>query len=396
MYGGRPLEALCRGGRKTGCLRSAPPFLPFCFAIANNEPEATYRALFQALQHAASILTGLDLARVVAQYHCDWHAGEAAAVREAYPHANRCGDYAHLVGATTRPKTQSHTLDATTFAWRSGIFSTARKHLRNKGLVDVIANWLAVLRSVPTAAIFHLIARVMFQVLATDFGERLCVGHIQKHYFTRIAPADARRIFHLQSWDNAVVYATNDHTAPRESDFLWSADWWCGIQRDQPGSAGGSQAQESWHRHKLKAFVRTMRQALDVFVRCLARFTSVRLRQLRLSSELLPDTPGEPFPDTHLCHGPALLRRGRTVSEIYAQRNAFVTFTAADGTLYYALRRTLATYERDAAPPWHMSPASDTPPLARGSRGATSSIPRSRVQRRHGRCIAGLWHRGPF
>ena len=37
--------------------------------------------------------------------------------------------------------------------------------------------------------------------------------------------------------------------------YLMTADWWTGLQRVQPGSASGTQAQESWHKHKLNAYL---------------------------------------------------------------------------------------------------------------------------------------------
>ena len=77
---------------------------PLVFAIVNKESEQTYRALFQGVKHAVRKLTGEDWGMATKQYHCDWHAGEEKARRAEFPMSVRCGDWAHFVGATTRPK----------------------------------------------------------------------------------------------------------------------------------------------------------------------------------------------------------------------------------------------------------------------------------------------------
>ena len=61
-------------------------------------------------------------------------------------------------------------------------------------------------------------------------------------------------------------------------------------------------------------------------------------------SEGLPDTPGEPFPDTYLIDGSLLTRRGRTSATHFATAESHSTYAGQDGTAYYAMRRTMCTY----------------------------------------------------
>jgi hypothetical protein len=94
------------------------------------------------------------------------------------------------------------------------------------------------------------------------------------------------------------------------------------VERIQPGSSGGSQAQESWHRHKLKAFVKELSQQVNDFVIRLERFARARVSELRTTNTVLRDTPGEPFPDSYLLSSALLASRGRTAAQQYISTGA--------------------------------------------------------------------------
>ena len=310
----------------------------------------TYTVLFEACKRVALRLAQLDLGTVCRQYHSDLHLGENLARARAFPNSLRCADFAHLIGATTRPKRDVPPPCERITAWRSGIFSAAKKALSiaNKQLTDWLRPWIHLLRTIPTAESFHTIADTLLRQMEYVFGEPACAKVLRDHYFVRVPAAVAQAAFGVTSW-------IGDQT------FLWSADWWAGVQRAQPGSASGSQAQESWHRHKLKAHVHTLRQEMHMAVRSLSEFSMSRCRVYCSSEALLPDTPADPpFPDTHLLMGDFLDRRGRTGAFQYQDTGAFRKVVGVDGSRWYAMRRTLATYNADTRN-WHPTANSDVP-----------------------------------
>ena len=65
---------------------------------------------------------------------------------------------------------------------------------------------------------------------------------LQRHYLVKHGRQQAQANFKVEDW-------------PGEQNTFYTAEWWCGLQRIQPGSASGTQAQESWHRWKLKKYL---------------------------------------------------------------------------------------------------------------------------------------------
>jgi hypothetical protein len=117
------------------------------------------------------------------------------------------------------------------------------------------------------------------------------------------------------------------------------------LQRLQPGSASGTQAQESWHRWKLKKYM-GLRTNLSAFAQSLANFTKSRLMDLRGQGSCLPDMPPEPFPDkTVLWDSDALTRQGLSSADQFFRTQAWDRFDEEDGTSFLCMRRTLATYD---------------------------------------------------
>ena len=311
---------------------------PLIFAIMNIESEPTYRHFFRCLKHVADKLLHVDLSSVVKQYHCDWHAGEENARAVELPESVRAGDWAHFVGATSRPSERKAPPPAglspqdaeQRSAWRTGIFNVVQRHLLHPDHIDTVRQWIRSLRAQPTALLFTSLSTWFFEILE-KLNEVAACAAIKKHYYRKMPAAEARRRFELQSW-------------PGDPAYIWMADWWAGLEQLQPGSAGATQAQESWHRHDLKGFMKNMRMPIPSFVLQLEKYTDLRFRRASKDEDPLPDTPGEPFPDAGLRGGPHLTRRGRTGAYDYADTNAYVRHTEEDGTTFTAMRRTLCAF----------------------------------------------------
>ena len=208
-------------------------YTPLAFAISNTEQKSAYDLLFAVAIRMGHALCGIDLQLAVRQYHADLHPGEEAARREAFPNAARVADFAHVIGATHPKKNQA--TKPTLAGFRSGLFALAKKHISVPGqrLLPLLQHTVHLLRVVPTALVFHCIANLLFDtLLAQQPPERSLVRKLQTHHFTRVLAAEARARFELISW-------------PGDPDAIWLAPWWTGLQRVQPGSASGTQAQES-------------------------------------------------------------------------------------------------------------------------------------------------------
>ena len=92
----------------------------------------------------------------------------------------------------------------------------------------------------------------------------------------------------------------------------------------QPGSASGTQAQESWHRHKLKKYL-GLRTALPTFVESLDNFAKSRLA----------DQGSEPFPDkTVMWDSAALTQEGRSSADQFYRNRAWDRCEDVDGTIF--------------------------------------------------------------
>ena len=277
----------------SGAFAFRTTFNPLLFALTNKEAQESYKIFFQALVDCAAKFTGVNLAEVCFQYHADLHLGEDLARKQIFPRSDRLADWAHVTGACARPKIKQTAgeADGRLAAYRQGIFATVKNHLSKAGqkLLPVVERAFYCLRSVPTALLFHTVAHVLLETLIAQAPpERKAATALKKHYLQSCPKEEACSRYELSDWVG--------HPQP-----LLLADWWCGFQRIQPGSASGMQAQESWHRHKLKKYM-GLRTALPNFAQSLAEFTSSRRQNLRAQGSPLPDIPQEPFPDRALLY----------------------------------------------------------------------------------------------
>lgn len=85
-------------------------FTEAVIAVVNSEKKQVALRLLEAWEEAMRLCCGVQEARRrVMQFHTDQHRGLMSAVEEFSPHAVRCLDFAHLVGAVRRsrvPQTQ--------------------------------------------------------------------------------------------------------------------------------------------------------------------------------------------------------------------------------------------------------------------------------------------------
>ena len=83
-------------------------------------------------------------------------------------------------------------------------------------------------------------------------GEETCVSALVRHYFHKLPAAEARADWGVESWIG-------------DQDSVYYAYWWAGVERLQPGSASGSQAQESWHGNVLKPSIGNLHRPMPDF-----------------------------------------------------------------------------------------------------------------------------------
>lgn len=172
---------------------------------------------------------------------------------------------------------------------------------------------------------FSVVWHFVFQLLTSE-DERKCVKVLLQHYFVKLPAACARETHQLLGWGG-------------EEDWAICADWWCGPGRLQPGSASGSQAQESWHKNRLKAALTSLYMPVDALVERLKLFSAARYTKLCHQTGKLPDVPTEPFPDKYLLDGVGLAKQQRTGPKEYYAQGAYASFRdPSDGTLYVAFR----------------------------------------------------------
>ena len=263
-------------------------------------------------------------------------------MKAIFANADRIADWAHVMGLCQRAKPPAQglhpALEARLIAYCTGMLATMKKALTAAGqpIVAVIERAFHCMRSIPTALLFHSLADLLIQTLSCQNpSERAAATKLQQWYFKKMPARDAKARFHLKDWPGDTRH-----------------DWWCGLERTQPGSASGTQAQESWHKCKLKNYL-GLRSSLPTLMTNLASFTSSRLADLLDS---LPDVPLEPFPDKVVLHdGRHLTREGRTSAHQFYRTGAYDVWDDGEGSLFFCVPRTLATWD-PAKTEWMFTP----------------------------------------
>ena len=150
----------------------------------------------------------------------------------------------------------------------------------------------------------------------------------------RVNADDAKTFYNMQSWVG-------------DAGFLWSAAWWYGFERAQPGFASGSQAQEAWHK-QFKRYIKTMYLRIPDFVERLRGYCDILKGQVTINDPDLPDMPHEPWPDDLLLNSEAMFRLGRTSALDYHKLGAYAVWedrSPGHTTTYFAMRRRLLVWD---------------------------------------------------
>ena len=324
--------------RASGVYAFRSTFHPLMFALTNKEAEDTYEVFFESLVECASKFGDIDLREVTRQYHADLHYGEDLAQKKVFSRADRVADWAHVIGACSRSKGSKDDGSSSDRikAYRAGVFSTMKKHLSASGqkLLPLIERAFFCMRCLPTALLFHVVAHSLINMLVVQQpSEKKAADILLRYYFVKLPADKAHETFGVRQW-------------PGDARYLITADWWTGLQRVQPGSASGTQAQESWHKHKLKAYL-GLRSNVLALAKAMETFSQSRLADLQATSPLLPDVPQEPFPDKEVMYdSDSLLRGGRTSAHQFFRTKALDVWEE-DGTVYIAMPRTLTTWHHE-------------------------------------------------
>ena len=156
-------------------------------------------------------------------------------------------------------------------AWRSGMFSTVSRRALRRETVELVQDMVYGTRALPCAA-FRAIWGSFLDWLEAK-GETEVVATMKANYF--------------------------------EADL--SAGWNGAIDRLIPGSYCGTQSQESWHRHKLRAALAGLKQPLEAVVRQLELLTENRLQQASIGQKGLYDAPSHQWSRTFAVTGRKIL-----------------------------------------------------------------------------------------
>ena len=274
-------------------------FRELLISIASSESKTSYLRQFAALDHAMRVIAKVpQFSKLVMQYHSDYHCGEGAARAQHYPDATFVGDFAHLTGATRRPK---HAVpcgldEETASVWRSGIFAVMQKYV-SPSMLDVIRQAVYVTRQLPLYA-FSSVWGQALQVIQREAGPR-AAGMLRRQYLQELG------------------------------DDVLESSWRASPCRIQPGSNVGSQPQESWHCHRLKASLPCLRLPMDMVMTSLREFMSARAEELEAADQLLYDAP--------CLHWNAdMLEAAR----VYLANKAYAETKDDDGNLWVAMRAT--------------------------------------------------------
>ena len=154
------------------------------------------------------------------------------------------------------------------------MLSTTRRHTHDDAIVDQV-NRLANTSRNQFPAAFDWLWKKFFRERRLN-GNHTLVESLKKHYFTQ---EDEDRL---------------------DSPFRTAPD------RLQPGSGSGSQAQESWHRHRLRTAFGKKKLSIWEVLAGMEKLFQSRHRQLCSSRHELHDVPMGRYHEKYLVQGQAL------------------------------------------------------------------------------------------
>ena len=196
----------------------------------------------------------------------------------------RVSCFAHLVGAE---RGKARGVDDSTEeekTWRSGIFKTVSKELVDAKYLDLIEDFVYGTRCL-TAIPFSVLWKALLNHL----------DDVKEH-----AAADTLRRYYLQEDDEG----------------RYTASWRLGCDRVTPSQIPGSQAQESWHCHRLRVAISGLRVPFSDALSKLEKLMTTRADELIQGPAAIHTIPGSKWKHD-LISGDALPVVGRTPVRMY-------------------------------------------------------------------------------
>lgn len=162
----------------------------------------------------------LPFLQCIRQLHADLTPAAECARARLLPNSLRAADYWHCREAMIRNMKEKLVI---------------RNPDGEKVYLKVLLHLMKVTRTIPVLTEFYMVWAFTFQRMDT-WGEDDAVASFKSTYFFRMPIDEINRRF------------PGCMNVPLEDGGVICAAWWSGFQRIQPGSALGSQSQESFHR----------------------------------------------------------------------------------------------------------------------------------------------------
>ena len=226
-----------------------------------------------------------------------------------WPKSRRCIDFAHLIGATLhRPMRARRGEGIGMNGWRSGIMACLKKHC-----------------DVP-----ELLERVEQCIYVSRF---LCQGT-----FATLWEAVTDSLS-LAGEHDVVTVLRQQYLTTDERDGRLDAHWRGAVDCQKPGFASGSQAQEAWHRWRLKSSLPGLHCEVDDVLDCFKKFLATRADYAMQMQQQYWDSPPSGW-QKDLLRGAWLKKVGRTTAEEFAERDALLCWPDGFGNDYVAMLRS--------------------------------------------------------
>ena len=119
----------------------------------------------------------------------------------------------------------------------------------------------------------------------------------------------------LQKEDDAVAALLKHYVVTDEAGAV-TATWRCGADRVIPGQGPGSQSQESWHVHRLRAVMPGLRVPFEIAVKSLRKLQRSRADSIGQAPAIIHAVPGVKWKHDNVS-GDALTVVGRTPARLY-------------------------------------------------------------------------------
>ena len=282
-------------------------FQELIIALADTESEQSYVEVTRAFEEAARQLCELEVGPRVAECHGDQHLGLEAARKAVWPTSRRCIDFAHLIGATKRRPVAGDGAEAKRAnVWRAGIMSNLKKQTSAAEALEQVEK------------VVHL-------------SRFLCQGAFATLWE---AAMDALSL----SGESALVATLRQQYLSEDADGRLDAHWRSGVDCAKPGFASGSQAQEAWHRWRLKACLPGLHREVGEAVECLKTFLGTRADYAIQTDQMYWDSP--PGWQRDLRCGSWLKKVGRTTAEEFVKNEGIVTWGDDFGNTFYGMLRS--------------------------------------------------------